>query len=29
MLEEIKTIGGGVREIGVRMNDSGVHVISD
>ena len=29
MLEEIKTIGGGVREIGIRLNDSGVRVISD
>ena len=29
MLEEIKTLGGGVREIGVRMNSNGVHVISD
>ena len=28
MLEEIKTIGGGVREIGIRLNDSGVRVIS-
>ena len=29
MLEEIKTMGDGIREIGIRLNDSGVHVISD
>ena len=29
MLEEIKTMGGGIREIGVRLNDGGVKVISD
>ena len=29
MLEEIKTMGGGIREIGIRLNDSGVKVISD
>ena len=29
MLEEIKTMGGGIREIGVRLNESGVHVLSD
>ena len=29
MLEEIKAMGGGIREIGVRLNDNGVHVISD
>lgn len=29
MLEEIKALGGGVREIGVRLNDSGMHVIED
>ena len=29
MLEEIKAMGEGIREIGVRLNDSGVHVISD
>ena len=29
MLEEIKTMGGGIREIGIRLNDAGVKVISD
>ena len=29
MLEEIKSMGGGIREIGIRLNESGVHVISD
>ena len=29
MLEEIRSMGGGIREIGIRLNDSGVHVISD
>ena len=29
MLEEIRSMGDGIREIGVRLNDSGVHVISD
>ena len=29
MLEEIKTMGDGIREIGVRLNDGGVKVISD
>ena len=29
MLEEIKTMGGGILEIGVRLNESGVHVLSD
>ena len=29
MLEEIKSMGDGIREIGIRLNDSGVHVISD
>ena len=29
MLEEIKTMGGGIREIGIRLNDGGVKVISD
>ena len=29
MLEEIKAMGGGIREIGVRLNDDGVKVISD
>jgi hypothetical protein len=29
MLEEIKTMGDGIREIGIRLNDDGVKVISD
>ena len=29
MLEEIKAMGDGIREIGIRLNDNGVHVISD
>ena len=29
MVEEIKSLGGGIREIGIRLNANGVHVISD
>ena len=29
MLEEIKALGGGIREIGIRLNESGMHVISE